>query len=182
MESTPGAGTVFTVDLPALDLPASLEDPPRQPPAPASMQTGTGRLLVMDDDEALRVLFKAVLTSLGYDVQAAADGAEAVALYETAKATDKAFDAVILDLTVTGGMGGLEAADKLKELDPVLKADRLQRLFRRPGYVSLCRVRLRGCDRETLDGERDQRGSSPGVGCRSRAQRLTITGGHFCYH
>ena len=121
VESTPGAGTVFTVDLPAFDLPASLEDPPRQPPAPASMPTGTERLLVMDDDEALRVLFKAVLTSLGYDVQAAADGAEAVALYETAKATDKGFDAVILDLTVTGGMGGLEAAAKLKELDPSLK-------------------------------------------------------------
>jgi signal transduction histidine kinase/ActR/RegA family two-component response regulator len=121
VESTPGAGTVFTVDLPALDLPASLEELPRQPPAPASMQTGTERLLVMDDDEALRVLFKAVLTSLGYDVQAAADGAEAVALYETAKATDKGFAAVILDLTVTGGMGGLEAADKLKELDPSLK-------------------------------------------------------------
>jgi CheY-like chemotaxis protein len=85
------------------------------------MQRGTERLLVMDDDEALRVLFTAVLTSLGYEVQAAADGAEAVALYEIAKATDKGFDAVILDLTVTGGMGGLEAADKLKELDPSAK-------------------------------------------------------------
>ena len=41
------------------------------------MQMGSERLLVMDDDEALRILFKAVLTSLGYDVQAAADGAEA---------------------------------------------------------------------------------------------------------
>ena len=120
VESRPGAGSVFTFDLPALDLPASLEDPPWRPP-PASMQRGTGRLLVMDDDEALRMLVTAVLTSLGYEVQAAADGAEAVALYEIAKATDRGFDAVILDLTVTGGMGGLEAADKLKELDPSAK-------------------------------------------------------------
>jgi signal transduction histidine kinase/ActR/RegA family two-component response regulator len=121
VESRPGAGSVFTFDLPAFDLPLSLEDPLGQAPAAASMQRGTERLLVMDDDEALRMLFTAVLTSLGYDVQAAADGAEAVALYEIAKATDKGFDAVILDLTVTGGMGGLEAADKLKELDPSSK-------------------------------------------------------------
>jgi signal transduction histidine kinase/ActR/RegA family two-component response regulator len=121
VESRPGAGSVFTFDLPALDLPRALEDPLEQTPAAVSMQRGTERLLVMDDDEALRMLFKAVLTSLGYDVQAAADGAEAVALYEIAKATDKGFDAVILDMTVTGGMGGLEAADKLKELDPSSK-------------------------------------------------------------
>ena len=120
VESRPGTGSVFTFDLPALDLPRSLEDA-LEPPAAVSMQGGTERLLVMDDDEALRLLFKAVLTSLGYEVQAAADGAEAVALYEIAKATDKGFDAVILDLTVTGGMGGLEAADKLKELDPSSK-------------------------------------------------------------
>jgi signal transduction histidine kinase/ActR/RegA family two-component response regulator len=120
--STPGSGTVFTLDLPAVNLPISAVDSPLQPPPPpAAMQMGTERLLVMDDDEALRILFKAVLTNLGYDVEAAADGAEAVALYETAKATDCGFDAVILDMTVSGGMGGLEAADKLKELDPSLK-------------------------------------------------------------
>jgi signal transduction histidine kinase/ActR/RegA family two-component response regulator len=121
VESTPGAGTVFMVDLPALDLPASLENPESQAPVAVPIQRGAERLLVMDDDEALRILFMAVLTSLGYDVQAAADGAEAVALYETAKATDRGFDAVVLDLTVTGGMGGVEAAAKLKELDPSLK-------------------------------------------------------------
>ena len=133
----------------------------------------------MDDDEALRLLFKAVLTSLGYEVQAAADGAEAVALYEIAKATDKGFDAVILDLTVTGGMGGLEAADILKELDPSCQADCLQRLLRRAGHVPVCRVRLRGCDRETVDGERDERGSSPDTGCRSRAQSADYYQGHM---
>jgi CheY-like chemotaxis protein len=75
----------------------------------------------MDDDEALRTLSKAVLSHLGYDAHLASDGAEAIALYETAKATGKGYDAVLLDLTVTGGMGGLEAAAKLKELDPTAK-------------------------------------------------------------
>ena len=113
VESTPGAGTVFMVDLPA-----SLEAPLAQMPVSFPMQTGTERLLVMDDDEALRELSKAVLATLGYDVQTACDGAEAVDLYERSKAAGKGFDAVLLDLTVTGGMGGLEAAAMLKELDP----------------------------------------------------------------
>jgi signal transduction histidine kinase/ActR/RegA family two-component response regulator len=116
VESTPGAGTVFTVDLPA-----SLEAPLSQMTTTVPMQTGTERLLVMDDDEALRDLSKAVLSTLGYDVQTAGDGAEAVELYAKTKAAGKGFDAVLLDLTVTGGIGGLEAAAKLKELDPSSK-------------------------------------------------------------
>ena len=116
VDSTPGAGTVFTIDLPA-----TFETPQAQTPVATPMQTGTERLLVMDDDEALRILFEAVLTKLGYDVQTARDGAEAIALYEAAKAANRGFDAVLLDLTVMGGMGGVETAAKLKEIDPSSK-------------------------------------------------------------
>jgi signal transduction histidine kinase/ActR/RegA family two-component response regulator len=113
VDSKPGVGSTFIIDLPA-----SLEAPMSQAPIAAPVETGTGRLLVMDDDEALQILFKAVLDHLGYDVQTASDGAEAVALYKTAKAEGNGFDAVLLDLTVTGGMGGVEAAAMLKHLDP----------------------------------------------------------------
>jgi len=116
VESKPGDGTVFTIDLPA-----SRESPASQAPLTAHMRTGTGRLLVMDDDEALRRLLFTVLTKLGYEVQTARDGAEAIALYENARASRNSFDAVLLDLTVGGGMGGIEAAARLKELDPALK-------------------------------------------------------------
>ena len=116
VDSKPGEGTVFTVDLPA-----SHETPAPQAPIVAHIQTGTERILVMDDEEALRNLLKAVLTKLGYEVQTARDGAEAIALYEAAKAAGRGFDAVLLDLTVSGGMGGMEAAAKLKELDPSSK-------------------------------------------------------------
>lgn len=75
----------------------------------------------MDDEEALRQLLKAVLNKFGYEVQTARDGAEAIALYEEAMTAGKAFDAVLLDLTVSGGMGGREAAAKLRELDPSSK-------------------------------------------------------------
>lgn len=116
VESKPGEGTVFTVELPA-----SHETPAPQAPVAGEIQTGTERILVMDDEEAVRILLTAVLTKLGYDVQTARDGAEAIALYEAAKAAGKGFDAVLLDLTVRGGMGGLEAASRLKELEPSSK-------------------------------------------------------------
>ena len=116
VDSKPGLGSTFTIDLPA-----SLETPLSHAPVAAAVRTGTERLLVMDDDEALQILFKAVLDQLGYDVQVARDGVEAVALYKAAKAEGHGFDAVLLDLTVSGGMGGVEAAAMLKDLDPSAK-------------------------------------------------------------
>ncbi len=75
----------------------------------------------MDDEDGLRELLRSVLSTLGYEVETAADGAEAIALCEHAKGLGRGFDAVLLDLTVTGGMGGVEAAAKLREVDPALK-------------------------------------------------------------
>jgi two-component system, cell cycle sensor histidine kinase and response regulator CckA len=77
--------------------------------------------LAMDDEPALQFLMENVLTKLGYEVQIAADGAEAIVLFEKAKGCGRAFDAVLLDLTISGGMGGLETAAKLKKLDPSIK-------------------------------------------------------------
>ncbi|HYW41915.1 MAG TPA: ATP-binding protein [Bryobacteraceae bacterium] len=116
VQSKPGDGTIFTIDLPA-----SLETPAQQAPVVGHMQTGTERLLVMDDEESLRKLLEAILTKLGYEVQSARDGAEAIALCESAKASGRGFDAVLLDVTVRGGVGGIEAAARLKALDPSLK-------------------------------------------------------------
>jgi CheY-like chemotaxis protein len=75
----------------------------------------------MDDEEPIRKLLESALRGLGYDVRTAQDGAEAIALYEEATNTGNAFDIVLLDLTVRGSMGGVEAAAKLKELDPACK-------------------------------------------------------------
>ena len=113
VESEPGLGTVFTVDLPC-----SRESPEVGIPVSEGLRRGTGRLLVMDDEEALRKLLKSTLTNLGYEVQTARDGAETIVLYEAAKAAGCGFDAVLLDLTVRSGMGGVEASARLKELDP----------------------------------------------------------------
>ena len=116
VESQPGEGTVF-----AIDLPASPEGPTTTAPIVNNMETGTERVLVMDDDDDVRYLVGVVLSNLGYEVETAWDGAEAIAIYERAKLVGKSFDVVLLDLTVRGGMGGIETAAKLKEIDPSSK-------------------------------------------------------------
>lgn len=116
VESKPGSGSVFRVDLPA-----SRETAAPQAPLAITPTCGTERLLVMDDEGPIRKLLETVLKGLGYDVQSARDGAEAIALFENAQLAGSRFDAALLDLTVCGGMGGLETAAKLRELDPALK-------------------------------------------------------------
>jgi signal transduction histidine kinase/CheY-like chemotaxis protein len=113
VQSTLGVGTTFRIYLPAVDSRLDLEEPPVE-----VLHSGSGRILIMDDEEALRSLLTLILTRLGYEVVSAGDGAEAIVLYESARNSGRGFDAVLLDLTVPGGMGGIEAAVKLKELDP----------------------------------------------------------------
>ncbi len=79
---------------------------------------GEGRVLVMDDEEMIRKLAGELLTYLGYEVDFARDGSEAVKHYKKAVAAKKPFDAVILDLTVKGGMGGKDAIQELIKIDP----------------------------------------------------------------
>lgn len=62
-----------------------------------------------------------ILQHLGYRVEFARDGAQAVAMYQAALKSAELFDAVILDLTVRGGMGGKEAIQKLQAIDRQVK-------------------------------------------------------------
>lgn len=89
------------------------------------MNAGTsskGKVLLMDDEQIILDVTLEVLQFLGYEVQFARDGAEAVALYAREKSAGIPFDVVILDLSVPDGMGGKEALGKLKVLDPAVKA------------------------------------------------------------
>lgn len=84
--------------------------------------SSTQRVLVMDDEEMLRTLVKQMLTRLGYEVETVQDGVEAIRLYQTNKESGRPFDAVILDLTIKGGMGGRDTMEKLLEIDPNVRA------------------------------------------------------------
>ncbi|MGB6064951.1 MAG: ATP-binding protein [Desulfomonilaceae bacterium] len=77
-----------------------------------------GKILVMDDEECIRELVRELLAHIGYAVCLVNGGDEAVAEYQRAKDVGKPFDAVIMDLTVPGGMGGREAIQRLRKIDP----------------------------------------------------------------
>ena len=116
-DSETGKGATFR-----LTLPASGKTPPVRNEASSSLFRGQGRILVMDDEAIVREVLGEMLTRLGFEVQFAQDGAEAVKIYRVAKKIDQPFDLLIMDLTVAGGMGGLEALQQLLEFDPEVRA------------------------------------------------------------
>ncbi|MBK6530501.1 MAG: PAS domain S-box protein [Deltaproteobacteria bacterium] len=117
-ESAPGRGATFDVYLPASRLPAPAVAPPSHP---ATVRR-SARVLVMDDEPALRDVVAIILRGSGLEVDLVADGAAAVASYREALAEGRRYAAVLLDLTVPGGMGGLEAIRELRAVDPEVRA------------------------------------------------------------
>ncbi len=116
VQSSLGAGSCFTVYLPATED-AALEEGA----APDSQLQQGGRILLADDEELVREAASAMLSFLGYDVETVFGGEEAIARYFLAKTEGNPFDAVILDLTIPGGMGGKDAVNILLEKDPAAK-------------------------------------------------------------
>lgn len=83
---------------------------------------GKGKILVMDDEEILRNAAGLLLGELGYSVDFARDGKEAIEIYKKAKDSGEPFNVVIMDLTIPGGMGGKEAIKELLKIDPDIRA------------------------------------------------------------
>lgn len=107
--SAPGHGALFEIYLPA--RPGAAVSPREARDEPVR---GVGRILLMDDEEDIRDTLAQILNRLGYEVATADDGESAVELYRQACAKGPEFDVVILDLTVPGGMGGLQAANEMR--------------------------------------------------------------------
>lgn len=117
VNSKPGKGTTFY-----LYLPASTEPVSATARSAVAVPRTMGRALLMDDDESVRQVGKALLERLGFCVELARDGQEAVDLFRAVSEGGETFDILILDLTVPGGMGGKECLDCLKRIDPTVKA------------------------------------------------------------
>jgi signal transduction histidine kinase len=126
VDSSIGHGSIFRVYL-AKSNQQALEksNPPeakKKETAREKIHRGKGRILVMDDMEAMMVVAGEILTVLGYDVEYSTNGNEAIKAYKAAKDEGNPFDACVFDLTVPGGMGGEEAANILIDYDPNLVA------------------------------------------------------------
>mgnify|MGYP001568751791 FL=1 len=118
VESQLRAGTTFYIYLPALSemVLAKKEEQIYEP------IMGKGNILVMDDDDMIRDLATKMLESMGYSMTFARDGGEAFRLYQEAMELGHPYDAVVLDLTVPGAMGGKDAMRLLLRADPYVKA------------------------------------------------------------
>jgi CheY-like chemotaxis protein len=119
--SQTGIGTEMSIYLPvARNTDGCSESRPsgRSTAMNAQPACGTGHILVMDDEDLVRDIAGKILNHLGYTVAYAENGEEALDIYQAAMSSDEPFDAVILDLTIRAGMGGVETMQKLHAIDP----------------------------------------------------------------
>ena len=126
VDSKLGSGTVFDIYLPATiekqsSQPKSQKEKPETNSGNDNNKKGI-RILLMDDEKIVRKALRKMLEKLGYSVETVTEGQETLITYKENLEAGKPFDAVILDLTVPGGMGGKETIKKLIELDPNVKA------------------------------------------------------------
>jgi PAS domain S-box-containing protein len=120
-----GKGTTFSFYLPANPLSLPQSEIKRKKVAPSNNNhpiTKGKRILVLEDEAAIQNLIQKFLTFNGYKVDVVADGTQVIEMYQSALLTSEPFAVVIMDLTIPGGMGGKETIQKLREIDPTVRA------------------------------------------------------------
>jgi PAS domain S-box-containing protein len=123
VESGDGGGATFDLYFPAsadgtrADTSASQEDAE----SPSETDDAPLRILVVDDDDAVRRVCRKMLETLGHEVRCTSDGLEALGLYERCRDNGESFDLVVLDMTIPGGLGGTEAVKALLDVDPTAR-------------------------------------------------------------
>ncbi|ACB74255.1 histidine kinase [Opitutus terrae PB90-1] len=130
VDSRVGYGTTFTLRLPATDAvlpeaagqPVTTAEPPTALTAMPAAATKGARVLLMDDEPSIQLVVVQVLQRIGVEVTAVADGAAALREFSLAQHQGKPFQLLLLDLTVPGGMGGREALELIRRLDPQVPA------------------------------------------------------------
>ncbi|MCW9050407.1 MAG: PAS domain-containing protein [Deltaproteobacteria bacterium] len=119
VQSKAGEGTVFTFYLPAIDdIPTETDGPKSEAETVTNQPI---RVLVMDDEEIIRLLTTEMIIKMGGRTDAVTKGEEALEAYTQAMQDKDPYDLVIMDLTIPGGMGGKEAMRNLLQIDPEAK-------------------------------------------------------------
>ncbi len=117
VKSRCGTGTTFIIHLPASTDKVLTNDDDK-----FYSETHEGRILIMDDKDIVRTTISSMLEHLGYEIESAINGDEAIEKYLGAIRNGEPFKLVILDLTVPGGKGGKETIEELRKIDPDIKA------------------------------------------------------------
>jgi len=115
-ESILDEGSIFTFYLPAIVQATGESSAEKE-----NSFRGSGRVLIMDDEDVVRSIVQQVLEYLGYETFLASDGEEAVRIYKYQREQERPIAAVIMDLTIPGGMGGEEAVGEILKIDPGAK-------------------------------------------------------------
>ena len=117
VESAEGLGTTFTLCLPRTDKPTSIaESSPSAVDPDRSMRKAAGRLLLVEDDDAVAAGVGHMIRDLGYTYVRAAQAADALRLLEQGER----FDLVFSDMVMPGEMDGLALAKAIRDRDPGL--------------------------------------------------------------
>ncbi|MFH0882682.1 MAG: PAS domain S-box protein [bacterium] len=116
VESKVDSGTTFTIYLPATETVEA-----KRPETADGPFQGSGKILIMDDEASVRRVVKAMLEKIGFEVDEAENGIKAIETYQKARMAGEMYRAIIMDLTIPGGMGGGEAIQHLRKLDPKVK-------------------------------------------------------------
>lgn len=127
-------------------VPCSVPDASRQN-STVGKESRSQHILIMDDDETLRMIFTRILTDSGHAVKVTNNGQQAIDLYMETYKTTRPFNLVIIDLIVPSGMGGSETARRLREFDKNAKVivtsgyahDQIMDNFQEYGFVGAIR-------------------------------------------